>query len=95
MIEKCRHVAKSIVKTDPSFCEIQLCCYCGRFFTDMYYHIAIECDKTSNEREDMWDNIMNVLPVEFSSYLFNLPDEDFYCILLSGNPDTLFNSGSR
>ncbi len=88
-LEKCKNMAKFAVRTPTCFIEKQLCCYCGLFFNDIYFHVAMACYKCYDERENYWQQIMDVLPVEFSVSLFNKPDDEMYCAMLGGNSEAL------
>ena len=66
--------------------NLQLCCYCGLFLKDLLYHLTFACSKCSQERDDYWDEITDQLSVVFSAYLYNLPDEEMYTLMLGGTP---------
>ena len=86
-LDKCRVVSKFIMRNPTSFVDIELCCYCGRFFNDIYVHLAIVCSRTEDERDILWSNITNLLEVECSAFLYNIEDDEFYSILLGGIPN--------
>ena len=87
LLPKCRTVAKFITRTPTCFLDIQLCCYCGKFYSDIYVHLGLECKKCHEEREQMWSKITDELPVELSVYLNNISDDEFYCHMLGQELD--------
>ncbi len=89
-LDKCRVVAKFITKTPTSFLSIQLCCYCGKFYTDIYLHLAMECSVCFDERETFWSSITNSLSVEYSVYANNIEDEELFCLMLGKCPERRF-----
>ena len=89
-LDTCRSVAKFITKTPTSFINIQLCCYCGKFYSDIYLHLAMECSKCFDEREKLWNDIINNLSVEFSVYLNNIEDDQLFCLMLGKTPESCF-----
>ncbi len=87
LLQKCRTVARFLTRTPMCFLDIQLCCYCGKFYRDIYVHLALECNKCHDDREYMWSEITDKLPVEFSVYLNNLSDDELYCHMLGQQID--------
>ena len=81
-LAQCRVMAQFLAK--PQYCDIemQLCIYCGRFYTDIYLHMVLVCSKCSIERDLFWDKTVNIMSVEISAYLHNLEDEELYCAML-------------
>ncbi|CAC5363156.1 unnamed protein product [Mytilus coruscus] len=46
--------------------EHLLCDKCGKFFLNIVEHVLVSCDFTQDERDDLWQDIINVNPIQFS-----------------------------
>ncbi len=79
MVDTCMTVAKLIAY--PSYHEM-LCEYCGCLNYDILLHCALHCIKTKEERDEMWEILVNKLSVEQSVYLFSLEDDVFLNVLM-------------
>ncbi len=81
MVHICMQVAKLIAY--PSYNEL-LCEFCGSLNEDILLHCAMHCPKTKEERDDMWDILINKLDVDQSVYLHSLEDDEFLSVLMGG-----------
>jgi len=75
--------------TIPSLPDVQLCQLCGRQVIDIVIHCIAECPNLMQERNLMWDTIINVLDVSESIDLFNRDDDDIVDIFLGKSWDKL------
>ena len=48
-----------------------LCDKCGTFFHDLIEHLLVACDYVINDRDDLWRDIINISPIQFSVFLDN------------------------
>ena len=48
-------------------------------------HFIMDCRRTSQERDKIWDSLTDQLSIQEICYLYNLCEEDVYSTLLSGN----------
>ena len=84
MSNKCFTIAKVISKYLTH--EITLCEFCGRKYNDSIKHFSTICDKTSDLREQFWEDIINSHDVQISANLFNVDDDVLTNILLGAKP---------
>jgi len=63
-----------------------LCERCGNMYSDPITHAMARCDYLQDSREEMWLELINVGPIEFSAYLHSLSSEDFTICVLSCRP---------
>lgn len=62
--------------------ELILCEYCGTLSDDCVTHAVTVCRAFDCERELFWNFIIDKFPIEVSSYLHNLPDDQVVETLL-------------
>lgn len=86
---------RNFIKLNGVLCDVntqQDCLYCNKIFEDHLDHYFHSCDKYQDSREYFWSLVMNTCSVEFSVYLYNLPDPEMTCIILGRRPnDITFN----
>ena len=70
----------ALIRTEQS---ALLCDKCGQFFTNIVEHILCSCDTVLNLRDKLWEDIININPIEFSVYLDSLPSDELTQTLLS------------
>ena len=46
-------------------------------------HLLVSCDRTRDKRDDFWQDIINIDPIDFSVYMDNLSSTDIICTVLS------------
>ena len=84
LLPSCKNMVQFIARTPKCDIDIQLCIYCGRFYTDIYQHVVLVCSKSSIERDLFWDKTVDIMSVEISAHLHNLEDDELYCAMLGG-----------
>ncbi|CAB4038323.1 Hypothetical predicted protein [Paramuricea clavata] len=62
-----------------------ICRLCNKQLYDVPYHFITDCQRTSQERDKLWDSLTDQLSIQEMCYLCNLCEEDVYSTLLSGN----------
>ena len=60
-----------------------LCDKCGKLYQNIIEHLLVSCDRTRDKRDDFWQDIINIDPIDFSVYMDNLSSIDFICTVLS------------
>ncbi|CAG2250167.1 MIZ1 [Mytilus edulis] len=60
-----------------------LCDKCGQFFYNIIEHIMCMCDRLSDLRAKLWEDLISINPIVFSVYLDNLTSSTFTATLLS------------
>ena len=63
--------------------EKLLCDKCGMFYFNIIEHILFSCDFIVELREDLWRDIININPIDFSVYMDSLTSLKFTAELLS------------
>jgi hypothetical protein len=66
----------------PDNCNVFVCNLCNKQTDDYVEHILIRCEQLLEERNDLWENIVNVLGVKAEVELFCKEDEDIMRIML-------------
>jgi hypothetical protein len=62
-----------------------ICSLCNKQLYDVPYHFIMDCQRTSQERDKLWDSLTDQLSIQEICYLYNLCEVDVYSTLLSGN----------
>lgn len=75
-----RAVAKLIAI--PVHSEYKPCQICGIEFKDVVEHVFMRCTYYIDERNDLWDKILDRFGVEFAVDLFQYPEEECLNIFL-------------
>ncbi|CAG2244259.1 MIZ1 [Mytilus edulis] len=70
----------SVIRTEES---PLLCDKCGQFFYNVIEHIMCMCDRLSDLRAKLWEDLISINPIVFSVYLDNLTSSTFTATLLS------------
>ena len=70
----------AIVRTEEN---ALLCDKCGMFFTNIIVHILCSCDRVLSLREQLWERVIAIDPIEFSVYLDSLSQDTFAAVILS------------
>ena len=86
MLEKCFNVAKIIAQ--PYVTLDNLCEHCGFMYSDKLSHFVCICSYTLAQRNQFWDIIHNTFPIDLSSYLYNIEDDDAFVNIILGGPCT-------
>ncbi|CAG2245958.1 unnamed protein product [Mytilus edulis] len=63
--------------------EQLLCEKCGKLFTNVLEHILCSCDFVLDYRNEMWRDIININPIQFSVYMDSLSSLEFTATILS------------
>ena len=64
--------------------EISLLCEkCGHFLSNIVIHIMCSCDRLGDVREQLWESLISIDPIDFSVYLDSLTPELFIATMLS------------
>ena len=74
-----KHISNPVVYTD-------VCDTCGKRFVN---HALLHCSASYDERENLWNWILDSFAVEQTVYLVALSDSDFILIILGQNRETL------
>jgi hypothetical protein len=82
-------LTRMIALPDTSYQEA-VCKLCRKCYTDIVVHIITECPELYNERNSLWDFILDELDVELSVRISCLSDESFTDIVC-GLPWSRFN----
>ena len=62
-----------------------LCDKCGKFFLNIVEHLLVSCDFIQDKRDDLWQDIININPIQFSVYMDSLSAHEFTTTILSCN----------
>lgn len=81
----CGNVPSSIINAVVSDETYHFCKLCSRRFQDVGYHFVMDCRETNQERNQLWDNLTDELPIQGMCFLNSLDDQDMYAVLISGN----------
>ncbi|CAG2214579.1 unnamed protein product [Mytilus edulis] len=65
--------------------EHLLCDKCGKFFLNIVEHLLVSCDFIQDKRDDLWEDIININPIQFSVYMDSLSAHEFTTTILSCN----------
>jgi len=60
-----------------------LCDKCGILYQNIIEHLLVSCDRTRDKRDEFWQDIINIDPIDFSVHMDNLSSTDFICTVLS------------
>jgi hypothetical protein len=74
---------------------IRQCELCNNDYNDITEHIIMSCSSLHNERNCMWDDMVNNLGVEKFVNLWSRPDEEILDILLGGRWPPLHDPNTR
>ena len=75
-------VIKLITTRNAGDLTFHCCPKCGAMFSDIVQHIIIGCLFIQDSVNEMWDNIINAFPVEFTVQLHQLEDDEFVLAVL-------------
>ncbi|CAC5394010.1 unnamed protein product [Mytilus coruscus] len=56
-----------------------------KFFLNIVEHLLVSCDFTQDKRDDLWQDIINVNPIQFSVFMDSLSAHEFTTTILSCN----------
>ncbi|XP_063431682.1 uncharacterized protein LOC134714370 [Mytilus trossulus] len=62
-----------------------LCDKCGKFFLNIVEHLLVSCDFIQDKRDDLWQDIININPIQFSVFMDSLSAHEFTTTILSCN----------
>ncbi|CAG2211335.1 unnamed protein product [Mytilus edulis] len=65
--------------------EHLLCDKCGKFFLNIVEHLLVSCDFIQDKRDDLWQDIININPIQFSVFMDSLSAHEFTTTILSCN----------
>ena len=68
----------------PTLNTTEQCTMCDKDYVDITEHVVMYCTGLTDIRNNMWDDMVNILEVEDFVELWNKPDEDILDILLGG-----------
>ena len=63
------------------------CCLCNKDYSDIVCHIITQCPRQDDERNTLWEWIIDYVDVDTSVRLFHLEDEKFVDWLFGGHCD--------
>lgn len=81
-------ILEAVVKDESSY----VCKICKKRITDIGYHFIMDCTGTNQERDEMWNNLINELPIQDVCFLHNLNENYLYEILISGKLITIYHN---
>jgi hypothetical protein len=90
-----RQYLLDFAKLNGGLCDFEgskICIYCDKHFCDYLNHYIHSCTKYDSTREFFWCLVLNEFSVSFSSYLYNLMDEEITEVILGRTPDTLLSN---
>lgn len=61
------------------------CKLCNRNLGDISYHFIMDCSALFFERNMLWDNITDKLPIQVASHLNNMDEDDLFDTLIGGS----------
>jgi len=91
MITQCNFVISlcALVKPTEQNCEL-LCHKCGYFYNDPIIHIIATCSSVRSIQDELWCEIINIGPIEFSVVLHSMNETNLALNILSCNSDCFF-----
>ena len=72
----------------PEMCRNH-CDICSNDYVNPVEHALLHCTGSSQQREELWEWINDIMPIEIAVYLANLIDKDFLSVILGKRLETL------
>lgn len=61
------------------------CKFCGNIITNIALHFIMHCQVVSTQRDELWDDLHDILHISSCAALWNQDDTDIYTCLISGS----------
>ena len=92
LIAQCKFVISLCTLVKPFDSDYKLLCHkCGCFYRDPVIHILTSCFRVASLRDELWCEIVNIGPIEFSVVLHNMDDTKLALAILSCDSDRFFD----
>ena len=88
----CGNIPASLVNAAVDDTDYYICKLCQKRFSDFGHHFVMDCSAVCNERNDMWDKLMDELPITIISQLHSMECHDTFNVLVSGDLPTIKNN---